>query len=44
MEDGRIVEAGRHAELLRGEGPFARLWEAWHRDREERATTIASES
>jgi ATP-binding cassette subfamily C protein len=34
LEDGRIVESGRHAELVRGEGPFARLWEAWHRDRE----------
>jgi ABC-type multidrug transport system fused ATPase/permease subunit len=33
MEDGRLAESGRPAELLRTDGPFARLWEAWHRDR-----------
>jgi ATP-binding cassette subfamily C protein len=35
MEDGRIVESGRHAELVQDGGPFARLWEVWHRDRQE---------
>ena len=33
MENGRIVEAGGHAELVEGNGPFARLWSAWHGDR-----------
>lgn len=44
MEDGRIVESGPHAELLEGEGSFARLWEAWHRDREEGAASLTAEA
>lgn len=33
MEHGRVVESGGHAELVKGDGPFARLWSAWHEDR-----------
>lgn len=33
MENGRVVESGRHAELVQGDGPFSRLWSAWHDDR-----------
>ncbi|MEE1649945.1 ABC transporter ATP-binding protein [Brachybacterium sp. J144] len=33
MEDGRVVETGTPAALLAANGPFARLWESWHRDR-----------
>ena len=29
MAHGRIVESGTHAQLSRGEGLYARLWEAW---------------
>ncbi|MGP9538586.1 ABC transporter ATP-binding protein [Brachybacterium sp. AOP43-C2-M15] len=29
MEHGRIVDSGTHADLSRGEGIYARLWEAW---------------
>ena len=28
-----MVESGGHAELVEGDGPFARLWSAWHEDR-----------
>jgi ATP-binding cassette subfamily B protein len=31
MEDGRIVEEGSHAELLRREGAYARLWQLQQR-------------
>jgi ABC-type transport system involved in Fe-S cluster assembly fused permease/ATPase subunit len=24
-----VVEVGRHADLVAGEGPYARLWSAW---------------
>ena len=27
MEQGRIVEQGTHAELLRANGPYARMWQ-----------------
>jgi ATP-binding cassette subfamily C protein len=33
MHDGRIVETGRHAELVEREGAYAALWAAWARSR-----------
>jgi putative ABC transport system ATP-binding protein len=29
LVDGRVVEQGRHDDLVRHEGPYARLWAAW---------------
>ena len=29
MEKGRVVEVGRHADLVSAGGPYARLWSAW---------------
>lgn len=29
LEGGRVVEEGRHADLLAGDGPYAALWRAW---------------
>ena len=33
MHDGRIVETGRHSELVEREGAYAALWAAWARSR-----------
>lgn len=33
MHDGRVVETGRHAELVEREGAYAALWAAWARSR-----------
>jgi ATP-binding cassette subfamily C protein len=30
MEDGRIVELGRHDDLVRADGAYAALWRSWH--------------
>src|SRR5581483_10563089 len=33
MHDGRIVETGRHSELVAREGAYAALWAAWAKSR-----------
>lgn len=33
IEDGRIQELGPHDELVANGGPYAKLWEAWHREK-----------
>ncbi len=33
MEDGRIIECGPHADLVRAGGRYAELWRAWERGR-----------
>jgi ATP-binding cassette subfamily B protein len=35
LEGGRVVERGRHAELLRDAGTYARMWELQQRERED---------
>jgi ABC-type multidrug transport system fused ATPase/permease subunit len=30
MADGRIIEAGAHAQLVAADGPYAELWRSWH--------------
>lgn len=32
MDRGRVVEEGRHSELVAGDGGYARLWAAWSAD------------
>ncbi len=34
LDAGRVVETGRHAELITRSGPYARLWTAWARSRD----------
>lgn len=38
MEDGSITESGPHDELVRRQGPYARLWHSWHGDPADRVT------
>ncbi|WP_054952107.1 ABC transporter ATP-binding protein [Flaviflexus massiliensis] len=33
IEDGLISELGTHDELVEAGGPYAQLWETWHRER-----------
>ncbi|WP_374999870.1 ABC transporter ATP-binding protein [Aeromicrobium sp. CTD01-1L150] len=30
MDEGRVVQAGTHDQLVTTDGPYARLWEAWN--------------
>ncbi|GGN71967.1 multidrug ABC transporter ATP-binding protein [Actinoplanes lobatus] len=30
MDDGRIIELGRHDDLVAADGPYAALWRSWH--------------
>ncbi|MFI1652008.1 ABC transporter ATP-binding protein [Streptomyces avidinii] len=32
MDDGRVTEVGRHEDLVRQGGAYARLWHSWHAD------------
>ncbi|MEM8705901.1 MAG: ABC transporter ATP-binding protein [Actinomycetota bacterium] len=34
IDDGRIVDHGTHHDLVAHGGPYASLWDAWHRSRE----------
>ncbi|MGE0313097.1 MAG: ABC transporter ATP-binding protein/permease [Lautropia sp.] len=41
LHEGRIVESGRHEELVAREGRYAQLWDLQRRDAEDPAATVA---
>ncbi|HEY1077388.1 MAG TPA: hypothetical protein VGE51_11920, partial [Fontimonas sp.] len=38
LEHGTVVERGRHADLVRRDGPYARLWRLQQRESESAST------